>query len=60
MIKITIEIREVEGSVTAKRYATPAVTATELEHNHVMWLLREFDKIMTDSGATEAGKKENN
>lgn len=61
MIKITIEIRETNGSVQAKGYATPMhATQTAKEHQMTQWFMREFDKLMTNGGATVVEKEDRN
>lgn len=60
MIKITIEIREKDGSVQAKGYANVGVTQTQKEHQFTAWFMREFDNLMTTKGAEVVGKKEDN
>lgn len=60
MIKITIEIREVEGSVTAKSYANVGVTQTVKEHQMTSWFMQQFDKLMTEKGAEVVGKRGDN
>ena len=60
MIKLTIEFRENEaGSTTAKGYITPSHTGTPKEMEMAMWYMKQFEKTMTDSGATVQAKKDN-
>lgn len=60
MIKITIEVRETEGSVQAKAYAIPAITQTAKEHEMTQWFMQQFDKLMTDKGASVVERKDRN
>jgi hypothetical protein len=58
MIKVTIEIRETNGSVTANGYATPSITSTPKEMQAAKWYMTQFDKTMSEAGATVQPKKD--
>jgi hypothetical protein len=60
MIKITIEVREINGSVQAKAYATPTITQTTREHQMTKWFMSQFEKLMSDKGASVVDKNEKN
>jgi hypothetical protein len=61
MIKITIEVRETDGSVQAKAYATPMhATETTKEHQYTKWFMEQFNKLMTDKGAEVVQRKDRN
>lgn len=61
MILITIEVRETNGSVQAKAYATPMhATQTTKEHQYVQWYMKQFDDLMTRKGASVVPAKDRN